>query len=103
MKKSYLENLYFNKTHRPVLKKLQKTKKLFQQTTKKTENFFNELNTSFVLNNKLFWKTVKPSFSNKGSHRDNIKLVEGDKLLEDDSEVAEELNKPVYQIFINWF
>ena len=42
--------------------------------------------------NKLFWKTVKPFFSNGGSHRGNIKLVEGDKLLQDDSEVAEELN-----------
>ena len=42
--------------------------------------------------NKLFWKTVKPFFSNKGSHRGNIKLVEDDKLLQDDSKVAEELN-----------
>ena len=42
--------------------------------------------------NKLFWKTVKLFFSNKGSQRDNVKLVEGDKLLHDDSEVAEELN-----------
>ena len=42
--------------------------------------------------NKLFWKTVKPFFSNNGSHQGNIKLVEGDKLLQDDSEVAEELN-----------
>ena len=43
-------------------------------------------------NNKLFWKTVKPFFSNDGSLRGNIKLVEGDKLLQDDSEAAEELN-----------
>ena len=43
--------------------------------------------------NKLFWKTVKPFFSKNGSHQVNIKLVEGDKLLQDDSEVAEELNK----------
>ena len=42
--------------------------------------------------NKLFWKTVKPFFSNNGSHQGNIKLVEGDKLLQDDSKVAEELN-----------
>ena len=42
--------------------------------------------------NKLFWKTVKPFFSNNGSQRGNIKLVEGDKLLEDDSEFEEELN-----------
>ena len=50
------------------------------------------LNTPFVSGNKLFCKTVKPPFSNKGSHRGNIKLVEGDKLLQNDSEVAEELN-----------
>ena len=42
--------------------------------------------------NKLVWKTIKPFFSNKGSHHGNTKLVEGDKLLEDNSEVAEELN-----------
>ena len=45
-----------------------------------------------MLDNKLFWKTIKPFFSSKGSHRGNIKLVEGDKLLQGDSEVAEELN-----------
>ena len=42
--------------------------------------------------NKFFLKTVKPFFSNKESHRGNIKLVEGNKLLQDDSEVAEELS-----------
>ena len=42
--------------------------------------------------NKLFWKNVKLFFSNKESHRGNIKQVEDDKLLQDDSEVAEELN-----------
>ena len=42
--------------------------------------------------NKLFLKTVKLFFSNNSSHRGNIKLVEGDKLLQDDSKVAEELN-----------
>ena len=42
--------------------------------------------------NKLFWKAVKSFFSKNGSHPGNIKLVEGDTLLKDDSEVAEELN-----------
>ena len=42
--------------------------------------------------NKFFLKTVKPFFSNKESHRGNIKLVEGNKLQQDDSEVAEELS-----------
>ena len=42
--------------------------------------------------NKLFWRTVKPFSLIKGSHRVNIKPVGGDKLLQDDSGVAEELN-----------
>ena len=45
-----------------------------------------------MLGIELFWKTVKPFFSNKGSHRGNIRLIESDKLLQDDSEVVEELN-----------
>ena len=42
--------------------------------------------------NKLFWKTLKPFFSNKGIHWGNTKLVEGNKLIQDNSEVAEEPN-----------
>ena len=55
--------------------------------------------------NRLFWKTVKPIFSNKGSHRGYIKLVEDDKLLQDDCEEAKKLNgsfkKPVSTLDIN--
>ena len=57
MKRSYRENTYFKK------RKLQKTKKLLQQTLQKErKNGFNKLNTSFVLDNKLFWETVKSFF-----------------------------------------
>ena len=66
-------------------------------STKSTEKTFNNLNTSFVLDNKLFWKTVKPFFSNEGSHRGNIILVEGDKLLQNDSEITEELLQQIYK------
>ena len=84
----------FQKTHRPLLKKLKKNKKTIaaDSTKKREKNFFNKLNTSFVSDNKLFWKNVKPFFSKNGSHLGNIKLVEGDKLLQDDSEVTEDLN-----------
>ena len=44
-----------------------------------------------MLDNKLFWRTIKPFFSNEWSQRGNIKLVESDKLLQDDNEVAEEV------------
>ena len=93
MKRSYLENLYFKRRTDHSLRNYKKQKNYCSRLyTKERKNFFNKLNTSFVSDNKLFWKTVKPFFSNNGSHRGNIKLVEGDKLLQDDSEVAEELN-----------
>ena len=46
----------------------------------------------FPFDNKLFWKTIKPFFSNKGSSGSNIKLVEKDEILQDDQKIAEELN-----------
>ena len=42
--------------------------------------------------NKLFWKTVKSFFSNKGSFGKKIRLVENDELLQDNKNVAEEMN-----------
>ena len=93
MKRSYLENLYFKRRTDPSLRNHKRQKNHSSRIYKKErKNLFNKLNTSFVSNNKLFWKTVKAFFSNNGNHRGNIKLVEGDKLLQDDSEVAEELN-----------
>ena len=59
---------------------------------KERKKFFNNLNTSFVNDNKLFWKTVKPFFSSKGSFGNKIKLVENDKVWHDDSKIAEEMN-----------
>ena len=59
---------------------------------KKEKKFFNNLNTSFVNDNKLFWKTVKPFFSSKGSFGNKIKLVENDKVWHHGSKIAEEMN-----------
>ena len=42
--------------------------------------------------NKLFWKTVKPFFSIKGSFGNKIKVVENDELLQVDKNIAEEMN-----------
>ena len=43
---------------------------------KERKKFFNGLNPSFVTDNKLFWKTVKPFFSDMGTYGADIKLVE---------------------------
>ena len=67
-----------------------KETKLLQSPLQK-RNFFNSLNPSFV-KDELFWKTVKPFFSNKGNLGLNIKLVEKIELLQNDQEIANELN-----------
>ena len=60
---------------------------------KERQRFFNNLNPLFVTDNKLFWKTIKPFFSNKGNYGSQIKLVEKDEVLQDDDLIAKELNK----------
>ena len=54
----------------------------------------------------MFWKTIKQIFSNKGSSRSNIRLVEKDEALQDDKKIAEELDaffkNAVSSSGINW-
>ena len=45
------------------------------------------------LNNTLFWKTVKPFLSNKGSYMSKINLVNIDEVISDDSTLAETFSK----------
>ena len=45
-----------------------------------------------VLDNKLFWKNVKPHFSNKGDYGSKIKLVEKEEIIDDDTKIAGEIN-----------
>ena len=54
--------------------------------------FFNSLNPSVVSDNRTFWKTVKPYLSNKGNFGNEIKLVQNEEIIDDDTNVAEELN-----------
>ena len=42
--------------------------------------------------NKMFWKTVKPMFSNKSVNRESINLVKGDKISSENLEGAETFN-----------
>ena len=51
------------------------------------------LNLSFVVDNKKFWKVVKPLFNEKRSGVSNeVVLLEKDKILRGDNEVAEEFH-----------
>ena len=44
-----------------------------------------------ITDNKIFWKTVKPFLSNNGCFYKQITLIEGEKIISEDKEVAEKL------------
>ena len=62
---------------------------LQRKSKKKYYENFDERN---LMNNKLFWKTIKPSFSDKIVTRDRIHLTENVEVVKTEFETAETLN-----------
>ena len=59
---------------------------------KKNENILKTLTIQEISDNRIFWKTVKPMFSNKSANRESVSLVKCDKTLSENLEVAELFN-----------
>ena len=60
---------------------------------KKTKKeYYQNLDEKNVIDNKKFWKTVKPLLSDKSVSREKINLTENEKMLTSESETAETLN-----------
>ena len=62
---------------------------LLHRTKKK---YFANVNISSITGNKKFWKTVKPLFLDKTSHKETINLAVNDIILSDDEVVADTFN-----------
>ena len=61
-------------------------KKYYSKLYKKErKNIFDNLNTSVVSDKKTFWKVIKPYFTNKSTFGRNIKLIEKEEILKDDT------------------
>ena len=84
---------YIKKQTNESLKAYKKQKnycsKLYKKERKK---FFDSLNTSVVSDNETFSKIIQPFFTKKSTFGRNIKLIEKEEILKDDTEIAEELN-----------
>ena len=93
MDRSYLENKYY-KYRTPVLWQAYKKQKNYCNRLYKRERkrYYSNLNLSNITDNKKFWNTVKPLFSEKGRGKKNIILVNGDKIISDDLEIAQTFN-----------
>ena len=64
------------------------------ETIKKDQKeFYNNLNVKYITENKLFWKTVKPSFTDKTLKNERITLVENNKVVSGESKLEEIFRK----------
>ena len=93
MHRSYLENKHY-KYRTPVHWQANKKQNNYCNRLYKRERkrYYSNLNLSNITDNKKFWNTVKPLFSVKLRGKENIVLVNGDKILSDDLEVAQTFN-----------
>ena len=60
---------------------------------KAKRTFYNTLNVKKISDNKTFWKTIKPNFTEKTIKDQKITLVENDSVISEDSELAEVFSK----------
>ena len=56
------------------------------------ERFYDKLDTNNINDNKLFWKTVKPFLSEKGTLSAKITLVESGEIISEDKIISETFN-----------
>ena len=54
--------------------------------------YYSKLNPNDIIDNKKFWKTVKPFFSDKAVSTDSISLIDNNKIYDDDEKVSEIFN-----------
>ena len=54
------------------------------------------------MDNKIFWKTIKSFFTDKGVNHDNITLVENDETVTDNKEISETLNNFFSEVVTNF-
>ena len=73
----------YKKQQNTCVKLLRKTKK----------HFFSNLDIKHVIDNKQFWKTVKPWLTDKTLRDDKITLIENEKVVSDEKELVSIFNE----------
>ena len=93
VKRYLLENICRKALTEKSLKAYNKQINYVSRLHKKERKMFsNSLNSSVISDDRKFWKTVKPLFSNKGDYGNKIKLIENEEIIDDDTTVGAELN-----------
>ena len=93
MKRSKLRNKFLKSRNLSDRKNYTSQRNLCKKLLKNTKRtFFNNLDIRKVTDNRTFWKTVVPLFSNKFSKSEKINLTEGNKTISNDDELCRVFN-----------
>ena len=88
MKRSNLRNKYLKSRSEEDRQRFRKQRNLCVSLLRKTKrSYYSNLNEKNVIDNRKFWKTVKPIVSNKFINGEKITLVNNDKSITNDKEI----------------
>ena len=92
--RSRLENRYYKSKTEESLRAYKKQKNFCSRLYKKErKKYYTNLDLRKITDSKKFWKTAKPFFSDKGVDGNNIALIEGEEIYQEDHEVAKILGE----------
>ena len=93
MNRSRSKNAYFkNKTADNWERYRTLRNQCVKLTRKVKREYYQNIKMDDLNDNKKFWKTVKPIFTNKGSKSSKIILVENEEILSDTAKISEIMN-----------
>ena len=85
MARSRLQNKYHKLKTDECLQSFKRQRNFCNRLYKREKNkFYSNLNLKNITDNKMFWKNIKPFFSNKGISKTEITLIEGEKIISND-------------------
>ena len=91
--RSRLQHRYYKKKDEASLRAYRKQKNYCSRLYKiERKKYYINLDVNKITDNKTFWKTTKPFLSNKGASKNQITLIEGDEIIQDDGEIAKIMN-----------
>ena len=93
MMRSKLRNKFLQDKNEKSRNDYQKQRNLCVALVRRAkQQYFSSLDINLIADNKNFWKTVKPLFSDNISHKDIISLTEDGKIITEDLPIAEIFN-----------
>ena len=93
MLRSHYRNIYLKEKTEINKQRYNKQRNFcVSQVRRAKQDYFQNINENHISDNKKFWKTVKPYFSNKHSSNERITLLNNGKIISKDDELAHAFN-----------